>query len=159
MAGYLDTYGVAEGRRDYYVKRIVIAGLSIVIVATGLYFWFRNYRQEQVVKHFFSLLREKNYQEAYALWGCTQDNPCKYWGPDKFNEEWGPASPYADVSSIKIIHEDTCANGVVFDIENPKMQPQGLFVNEVTNMLSYYPSARCPGKHLQLWEFIKQRFS
>jgi hypothetical protein len=158
MAGYLDTYGVAEGKREGSIKRIVIWTLSIAIVVTGLYFWFRNYRQEQVVKHFFSLLQEKKYQEAYALWGCTQDNPCKYWGPDKFNEEWGPSSPYADVASIKVAHEDVCGNGVVFDIQSPKSTPQGLFVDDGTNTLSYAPAARCPGRHLQIWEFIKSHF-
>lgn len=156
MAGYLDSYGVKEGKREHTIKRAVIVGLSVVIVAAALYFWFHNYRQEQVVKHFFSLLQEKKYQEAYALWGCTQDNPCKYWGPERFNEEWGPSSPYADVASIKIVHEDSCGNGVQFEIQSPRMQPQGLFVNNETNQLSYAASARCPGKHLQLWEFIRQ---
>jgi hypothetical protein len=156
MAGYLDSYGVKEGKREHTIKRVVIVGLSVAIVVTGLYFWLHNYRQEQVVKHFFSLLQEKKYQEAYALWGCTQDNPCKYWSPERFNEEWGPASPFADVAAIKIVHEDSCGNGVVFDIESPKMQPTGLFVNNETNQLSYYATSRCPGKHLQLFEFIKQ---
>jgi hypothetical protein len=159
MAGYLDSYGVADGKREHTIKRIVIWSLAIVIVAGSLYGWFRNYRQEQVVKQFFTLLQEKKYQEAYALWGCTQDNPCKYWGPERFNEEWGPTSPYADVSSIKIVHEDSCGNGVVFGIESPKIQPQGLFVNADTNTLSYASGPRCPGRHLQLWEFIKSHFS
>jgi len=158
MAGYLDSYGVADERRGRSIRRIVVWGLSVVVVVGGLYFWFRNYRQEQAVKHFFALLQEKNYQEAYAVWGCTQDHPCKYWGPEKFAEEWGPSSPYADVSSIKITHEDSCGNGVVFSIESPKIQPQGLFVDNETNTLSYAPEARCPGRHLQIWEFLKSRF-
>jgi hypothetical protein len=158
MTGYLDSYGVAEARQGRKIRRIVIWSLSVVVVAGGLYLWFRNWRQEQAVKHFFALLQEKNYQEAYALWGCTQDHPCKYWGPEKFAEEWGPSSPYADVSSIKIVHEDSCGNGVVFDIESPKMQPQGLFVDNETNSLSYAPEARCPGKHFQIWEFLRSRF-
>jgi|HubBroStandDraft_1064217.scaffolds.fasta_scaffold352187_2 hypothetical protein len=158
MAGYLDSYGVADERRGRSIRRIVIWSLSVVLVAGGLYLWFRNWRQEQAVKHFFALLQEKNYQEAYARWGCTQDHPCKYWGPEKFAEEWGPSSPYADVSSIKIVHEDSCGNGVVFDIESPKMQAQGLFVDNETNTLSYAPEARCPGRHLEIWEFLKSRF-
>jgi hypothetical protein len=158
MAGYLDSYGVADERRRRSIRRIVIWGLSVVLVAGGLYLWFRNWRQEQAVNHFFALLKEKNYQEAYARWGCTQDHPCKYWGPEKFAEEWGPSSPYADVSSIKIVHEDSCGNGVIFDIESPKMPPQGLFVDNETNSLSYAPAARCPGRHLEIWDFLKSRF-
>ncbi len=93
MAGYLDTYGVAEGKREGSIKRIVIWSLSIAIVATGLYFWFRNYRQEQVVKHFFSLLQEKKYQEAYALWGCTQDNPVQVLGSRQVQRRVGTIEP------------------------------------------------------------------
>jgi hypothetical protein len=158
MAGYLDSYGVVEERRGRVIKRAVLWGAVVVLVGGGLYFGFRNWRQEQVLKHFFALLQDKKYQEAYALWGCTQEQPCKYWGPEKFNEEWGPSSPYADVSAIKVIHEDSCGNGVVFDIESPKMQPQGLFVENSSNTLSYAPEARCPGKHFQIWEFLKSRF-
>jgi hypothetical protein len=158
MAGYLDSYGVVEERSGRAIKRVVLWGAVVVLVVGGLYFGFRNWRQEQVVKHFFALLQEKKYQEAYALWGCTQEQPCKYWGPEKFNEEWGPSSPYADVSTIKVVHEDSCGNGVVFDIESPKMQPQGLFVENSSNTLSYAPEARCPGKHFQIWEFLKSRF-
>jgi hypothetical protein len=32
-------------------------------------------------------------------------------------------------------------------------------VNADNNTLSYAISPRCPGKHLQIWEFIKSRFS
>ena len=158
MGGYLDAYGVADQRRERLIKRIVIWGGAAVVVAVILYFSFRNFRQEQVIKQFFSLLEQKRYQEAYAMWGCTPDHPCKYYAPEKFTEDWGPSSPYANPSAIKIAHEDTCGNGVVFDIEAPGQKPQGLFIDKDTNTVSYAPEARCPGKHLQLWEFFKSRF-
>jgi hypothetical protein len=160
MPGILDAnYGVKDEQRERLIKRVVLIALIVLVVGGGLYYWFRNWRQERVVDNFLSLLKEKRYQEAYAMWGCTQDNPCKYWGPERFNEEWGPASPYADVAAIKIAHEDPCGNGVVFDIETPKAPPQGLFVNSETNTLSYALAARCPGRHLQIWEFLKSHFS
>ncbi len=159
MAGYLEGYGAGEEQRGRVIKRSVIYGLIAVVLITGVFLWFRNYSQEQVVKHFFALLQEKNYQEAYALWGCTQDHPCKYWGPDKFNEDWGPSSPYSNVSAIKVVHEDNCGNGVVFQIDSPGSPPTGLFVNKETNELSYYDKPRCPGPHLAIWEFIKSKFS
>ena len=67
-------------------------------------------------------------------------------------------APYADVASIKILHEDPCGNGVVFDIASSKLPEQGLFVDKETNTLSYAPAARCPGRHLQIWEFLKSHF-
>src|SRR5262249_28556725 len=159
MGGFLDGYGVVDERRERTVKRSVIWGLVIVIVAVGAYFWFRNYRQEQTVKQFLSLLEQKRYQEAYAMWGCTQDHPCKYYSPVKFNEDWGPPIPFANPSQIKTGHEDNCGNGVVFEIAEPKTNPpQGLFVDKETNTVAFAPGPRCPGRHLQLWEFLKSRF-
>ena len=156
MGGFLDaSYGVAEEKRSRLVKRIAIWGSVAVVAALILFFWLRNFRQEQAVKHFFELLQEKRYQDAYAMWGCTQDHPCKYYGPDKFLEDWGASSPYANPTAIKIVHEDNCGNGVVFSLEAPKVEPQGLFVDKETNTISFAPEARCPGKHLQIWEFIK----
>ena len=44
------------------------------------------------MKQFLDDLQHKDYQSAYALWGCTQQRPCDYTA-DKFNEDWGPSSP------------------------------------------------------------------
>ncbi len=158
MAGYLDAYGVEDERRSRLVKRIVLWGLAVIVVASALYFTFRNWRQEQVVKQFFALLQQKDYQGAYKLWGCTPDTPCKYYPPEKFTEDWGPSSPFSDPSAIKIAHEDTCGDGVVFNIESPKAQPIGLYVERDKNVVSFAPLPRCPGRHLQIWEFLKSRF-
>jgi hypothetical protein len=158
--GFLDaSYGVADERRSKLIKRGILWGGLAVLVAVILFFWLRNWRQEQTIKQFFSLLEQKRYQDAYAMWGCTAEHPCKYYSPEKFLEDWGSSSPYAHPSAIKIAHEDNCGNGVVFDIEAPKVDPQGLFVDKSTNTLSFAPEARCPGRHLQLWEFLKSRFS
>jgi len=158
MASYLEGYGAGEEQRERRTKRLVLWGLAALIVLTVAYFTFRNWRQEQVVKQFLSLLQQKKYQEAYAMWGCTAEHPCKYYSPEQFTSEWGPSSPYADVSAIKIEHEDTCGNGVVFDVEAPKTEGVGLFVNRESNTVGYAQAPRCPGRHLQLWDFIKSHF-
>ena len=155
MGGFLDaSYGVAEEHRRRLIKRIVVFGIAAALIGSGLYFSFRNYRQEQTIKQFFELLQQKKYQEAYAMMGCTPEHPCKYYGPEKFMEDWGPQSRFANVSAIKIEHVDTCGNGVVFDIGQPS---EGLFVDKETNTVSFFNEPRCPGKHLQIWEFLKSR--
>lgn len=159
MGGILDpSYGVAEERRSRLVKRLILWGAAVIIVGGILFLWFRNWRQEQTVKQFFSLLEQKKYQDAYAMWGCTPDHPCKYYSPEAFNEDWGPSSPFADVAAIKIEHEDNCGSGVVFDLESPKANPVGLFVDKNNEMLSFAPGPRCPGRHLQILEFLKSHF-
>ena len=69
MAGFLDTYGVVDERRERRTKRIVLWGLAVVIVGATLYFTFHNWRQEQEVKQFFGLLQQKDFQDAYQMWG------------------------------------------------------------------------------------------
>lgn len=158
MGGILDpSYGAAEERRSRTVKRIVIWGLAVLVVAGGLFMWFRDWRQEQTVKQFFALLDQKKYQDAYAMWGCTPDHPCKYYSPEAFNEDWGPSSPFAHVAAIKILHEDNCSGGVVFNLENPQDKQVGLFVNQ-DNVLGFAAGPRCPGAHLQIFEFFRSRF-
>jgi hypothetical protein len=161
MPGILDSnYGVTEAKRERRTKLILYWSLGVILLGTILYFSFRTYSQERVVKQFFSLLRTNNYQDAYRLWGCTQETPCKYYPPEKFTEDWGPSGQYKDAALAKIENVDVCGSGVIFAVSIPKVQPFGLWVESNTNVLSFAPSdwTRCPGKHLQIWEFIKSKF-
>ena len=159
MTGFLDSsYGVSDARRERRNKLIVFWILGILIGGSVLFFTFRNWRQERVVKQFLSLLKQQNYQDAYKLWGCTQETPCKYYPPEKFSEDWGPSGQYKDISNAHIEAEDVCGSGVVFEMEVPRTDPFGLWVESSTNVLSYAPWARCPGRHMQIWEYLKSRF-
>lgn len=158
MAGYLDGYGVSDARKERRLKRIVIIALAVVILAVAGYFTFRNWSQERQFKKFLTMLEQKKYQDAYAMWGCTPETPCKYYPAEKFLEDWGPSSPYSNPESIRTLHEDVCGTGVVFNIEAPKTESIGLYVDRSTGEVSFAPWPRCPGPHLQIWEFFKQHF-
>jgi hypothetical protein len=156
MSGFLDpTYGVTEARRARRIKAIAIWSAGILIVAGVLFFTFRNWRQEQVVKQFISLLKQQNYQEAYKLWGAN-----KYYPPEKFIEDWGPTGQYKDAGDAKIENEDVCGSGVIFTMDVPKIEPFGLWVESSTNFLGFAPNgwARCPGAHFQPVQFLKSLF-
>jgi hypothetical protein len=160
MAGFLDeTYGVLDERRARWTKRLVLWGLVVVVVGLSLYFGFRNWSQERTIQKFLTLLQQKDYQDAYKMWGCTPDSPCKYYGPDKFTEDWGPESPAANAAALKVVNVDACGAGVVFDVSVPNSDGVGLWVERDTNVISFAPWKRCPGRHLHLWEFLKSRFS
>jgi hypothetical protein len=159
MAGFLDSsYGVSDARRERRNKRIAVWLVGILVVGGILFFTFRSWRQERVVKQFLSLLKQQNYQDAYKLWGCTQETPCKYYPPERFNEDWGPAGQYKDIANAKIDTEDVCGSGVVFGVSIPKVEPIGLWVETSNNVLSYAPWVRCPGRHWQFWEYLKSLF-
>ena len=159
MAGYLDAYGAGDERRERRTKLMVLWGLAAVAVMGVLYFTFRTWSQERAVKHFLTLLQQKEYQDAYKLWGCTPDTPCKYYPPERFTEDWGPSGAYADIGSARIENVDYCDAGVVVTLAFPKMDPIGLYVLRENNLISFAPWPRCPGPHLHLWEFLKSRFS
>lgn len=161
MSGFLDpTYGVNEARRARRIKLTVLWSLSVLIVAGVLFFTFRNWRQERVVKQFFTLLKQQDYQDAYKLWGCTQETPCKYYPPEKFNEDWGPAGQYKDAANAKVDNEDVCGSGVIFTVDIPRIEPFGLWVERSTDIIGFAPNgwARCPGNHLQIREYLKSLF-
>jgi hypothetical protein len=159
MAGYLDDYGVADVRRERNIKYIAVGVVIAAILGTSAFFFFRNRAEERVVSGFLSALRNKSYQEAYAMWGCTPQTPCKYYAPERFTEDWGPSGVYKNPEGMKIEHVDACNAGVVFDVSYPGADDQGLWVERSTKVLSYAPWPRCPGPHLQIVEFLKSRFS
>jgi hypothetical protein len=158
MAGYLDQYGVVDARRERLTKQIILWGLIAVVIGAVLFFYFRNWSEERRVNQFLDLLKQHNYQEAYRLWGCTPDTPCRYYGPDRFTQDWGPEGIYKNASDLKIEDVDACGAGVVFHFTYPGADDFGLWVERSTKNISFAPAPRCPGPHLQLWRFIKSRF-
>jgi len=162
MSGFLQAYeGQAERqhRRMQMVKRVVLWGLLAAIAGSIAFYSLRTRSQEQVVKQFLDDLQRQQYQEAYRLWGCTQDAPCKYYPPEEFTQDWGPSSRYAHAAALKVEHVDFCNDGVVFDVAYPNAENIGLWVQRSSNAISFAPWPRCPGRHLQLREFFRSLFS
>lgn len=158
MAGYLDEYGVADARREKNIKYIVIGLVIAAIIGLSGFFFFRNRPEDSIAEHFLDALRGKNYSEAYAMWGCTPQTPCRYYAMDRFLEDWSSTGTYKNAAAMKIAHVDACDTGVVFDISYPGADDQGLWVERSTKILSFAPWPRCPGPHLQIMEFLKSRF-
>ena len=156
MAGYLDEYGVADARRERLRKRIILWGLTAVIVGTSAFFYFRNWSEERVLDHFVTLLKQQKYQEAYQLW--LTPETAKFYPPEKFAEDWGASGLYKNPAALQIREEDSCGDGVVFQIAYPGADDFGLWIDRDKKFISFYGWPRCPGRHLQIWQFIKSRF-
>ena len=92
MAGYLDEYGVTDARRERLRKRILIWGVLAVVVGTAVFFSFRNWGEERTMDRFMALLKRQNYAEAYRMW--QTPGSAKFYPPEKFAEDWGPAGVY-----------------------------------------------------------------
>jgi hypothetical protein len=158
VAGYLDSYGVEDAKRERRWKTIALAVLALAIVALVVFLVFRNRAEKRIANEFLDALRAHDYQRAYQLWGCTPQNPCRDYSMQKFMEDWGPNGLYRQPSAIQYTTVDSCGSGVVFTVQYPNAEPFGLWVDSSTKTLGFAPWPRCPGRHWHFWEFIKSRF-
>jgi hypothetical protein len=111
MSSYLDTYGVAEERRNKFLVRAVLALLGVIVLSVVGYFGYRNFREQRKMAEFRQLLEKKDYNGAYAFWGCTPAKPCKDYSLERFLEDWGPQSPHTNFASVKVVRSVTCRDG------------------------------------------------
>ncbi len=141
MAGYLDQYGVGEERREKAIKTAVIAVLVLAVTGGLLYFFLKNYRQERQAKLFFEELARQDYKSAYALWNCTDSQPCRDYPFTEFLKDWGPQS---GKTSPRIAKSRSCGTGVILTVEYTGKPEDKLWVQRDTLTLGYSPWPGCP---------------
>lgn len=164
MAGYLESYAAIEERKAQNRHRLKVGSIvtvCAVIVAFLLFIFLHNYHQERVTKTFLSDLQNHQYQQAYRMWGCTDQTPCRDYAFAKFMEDWGPNSAFASAGNTKMGLVQSCGSTTFVKLEaSNKGEPVGLMVDRSTDVISFAPSgwAECPGRHWHVWEFIKGLF-
>jgi|SRR5690348_6371856 len=157
MAGYLENYGAGDERREKITKTVVIAAVA-VLVAIGLaYVFLHNYPEERQAKRFFELLRAQDYKAAYALWGCTDQKPCRDYPMPEFLKDWGPG--VAQVGAVDVLDAESCGSGVIVEVDAGKAGDKKLWVERDTHILGFPPFERCPqGNRIHdFWRNIRFR--
>lgn len=154
MASYLDSYGVADQRREKNIKRVVIGAAAVVVVGLALFLFLRTWSEERVAHRFLDAVQANDPVKAYEIWGCG--TPCRDYPFQKFLEDWGPKGVFRN-GKYTIV--DVCGEAVILTLEVPNAEPVGIWVNRANHSMSYAPWARCPGRHLHLWEFLKSKFA
>ena len=144
MPGYLDQYGAGEEQREMKIKIAVLALISLLIVGGVFYWFFKNYRQEKQARYFFELLEKHDYKSAYALWGCTDDKPCRDYPFTEFMKDWGPQSAHADLASYRISKSRSCGSGVILTVDFDKGPQEKLWVERSDLVLGFSPLPGCP---------------
>jgi hypothetical protein len=139
MSGYLENYGAGEAKREGLVKWGIVAGICVLVLSVVLFYSFRHFRERQVLDAFLDALRAKDYQAAYATWGCTQSNPCRYFAYDKFLEDFGPQGRYKDVSGLKITQKWSCVGGIIRVVEFGAGNDVDLLIDYDKRWVSYAP--------------------
>jgi hypothetical protein len=147
MAGYLEQYGAGEEqrqRRGKIVKIVAIALVAAVLISGALYFNFHNYREERQVKQFLSRLDARDYKAAYALFGCTDASPCRYYPLDKFMEDWGPNSGHSGFAHARITRSRSCGSGVLLTLDYGQSRQEKLWVERRDMSIGFPPVQGCP---------------
>ena len=146
MPGYLEAYGAGDEKRARLIKRIALVVLIVLAAGLALYYGFRDYREKQQAKLFVALLQQKDYQAAYALWGCTPKSDCRSYTLDKFLEDWGPKSSHPDPSKLQIGSTRGCSTGVIFEVRSGAKESDYLWVERSTGHLGFAPLADLFGR-------------
>lgn len=154
MGSYLQTYGVADERRGRMIKRLVIAGASILILLLVGYMVFHNYPEKRVANSFLEKINAKDYQGAYRLWGCTEQHPCPNYDFNRFMADWGPASKAE--SSWKVASVDGCRTFVTVNVQAKGTELQSLAVQRSDKSLGFAPAPECQEKQWRWRQFFNR---
>jgi len=163
MGSYLEAYGTGEAHRAQVLHRWKIGisiGIAALLVAVILYAVFRNYHEESIVSGFLGHLRNGEYQDAYRMWGCTEDTPCRDYPYPKFYADWGPQGEHPSAQAAKLGIVQTFGNGVVIQVIYPTGDPVPLFVRKDTGAIGFAPWPECPGRHFHFstwWDSLWHR--
>jgi hypothetical protein len=156
MGSYLGTYGAGEEKRESIIRRIAIwTGIALLVAAVLLFifkFVIPNRGEQKQVDSFFRLLAAHDYKQAYAMWGCTDQTPCRDYPFDAFMQDWGPQS--VPVTTFQVLDGESCGSGVIVDVDSGKAGDKKLWVERKDRVISFPPPGmeRCPqGNHIYDW--------
>ena len=143
MSGFLETYGQSDARREKRLKKALLAVLVSGIASLAAYVYFHDFREKRQVARFLGLVSQKQYEEAYRLWGCDPAQPCRDYNMEKFLEDWGPKSPYGNVAKARVRRTRSCEEGVIQILEYAPGDEVYLYVDRQNRQISYSPFGYC----------------
>lgn len=95
-------------RREKRIRNAIIGVIVAAILAAFLYYEFKNYPEERVVKQFLTALQNGDYQGAYRTW-----QPSSSYTFQDFQRDWGPNGDYGKVQQFKIKSSHETGSGVL----------------------------------------------
>lgn len=140
MSGFLDNYGAADAKRESKWLRIAGGAVAVVFVSLLGYWFIHNFQERSAGNRFIELLQQKNYDEAYRLWGCDPAAPCRDYNKKAFLDDWGPQGLYgANPEAIQVKRIRACSNVVLFVLRLPGGKRTTFVVSRDTRTLGFAP--------------------
>ncbi len=143
MAGYLDTYGESEVKREKIIKGTGIAAAIIIIASGSLYFFMRDFQEKQKLNSFRELVSKKDYKAAYAMWGCTDAAPCPQYSFERFMRDWGPDSPVGKSAQVSVLRTNSCTDTVIQVWNIGAKEEVNVLVNRKDKLIGFAPWPVC----------------
>lgn len=137
--GYLDAYGAGDERRNRTILYLILGSLLALIILFFLWLHFRDYTEQKRVSLFLDQLRRQDFQAAYQSWGCSQTAPCRDYSFEKFMEDWGPKSPYANAANLSEGKTYSCDTGIIETLHYPGKDDVNLWVDRKTPAVAFAP--------------------
>lgn len=137
---YLGSYGTKGLLAERIAKALLIAVAAAAVLGPTYYVFFRNWREELQAKRFFELLKGREYAEAYSMWGCSVEEPCRYYPYDEFLEDWGPEGIVGVVNDFSLGRSFTQPNGVILRYAVNGVEGDPLWIERAPDKISFAPN-------------------
>jgi hypothetical protein len=138
-------YDEARARRR---SRLIIGGVVVIAILSGLVWWYRYWPEEHAVNKFFTVLEKQDYEGAYGIWMHDpdwkqhQDRYTRYPFSD-FYRDWGPGGDWGLVKSHEIYASGTppgSSSGVIVEvIVNGRAEHARVWVDKADKTLGFSP--------------------
>jgi hypothetical protein len=155
MGGYLDQYGAGDERRARHIKLALVCLLAAavaVLVVILVNFLFIPNAAERQSQAFLNALSSGQYQEAYALWGCTAAQPCSAYSFPEFLKDWGPEA--VPPGAFQVLNGEACGSGTIVDIDAGKAGDKRLWVENGARTLGFPPVDECKHRN-RVYDFFR----
>lgn len=137
-----------DPEKDSRKRKRIILIVSVLVILLGLGWWFRNLREELLVKSFFGALEKQDFKTAYAIWRHDPDwaqHTAKYseYPFNEFYQDWGPSGQWGTIKTAKVNGSANCpppSSGILVDvIVNDRVEHAQVWVEKSDHTLSYPP--------------------
>ena len=137
-----------DPEKDSRKRKRIILIVAVLLILLGLGWWFRNLREELIVRSFFTALQKQDFKTAYAIWqhdpkwAQHSDEYAKY--PfNEFYQDWGPSGQWGVIKTAKVNGSANCpppSSGILVDvIINDRVEHAQVWVERSNHTLSYPP--------------------
>jgi hypothetical protein len=117
------------------IKRRLLIAIPVFLALAAYGIWtFRNYKQEQHAKQFFTALTQKNYEQAYQLW-----QPTRYYLMKDFLADWGDQRQGGPITQFYLRRSRRRGSAVALDVVVNNGEQLRLWVDQEKLNMSFPP--------------------